>query len=34
MDPLDMATTPETDDIKTMLADPDALRRGCASWHR
>jgi len=34
MEPLDTLTTPETDDIKMMLPDPDALSRGCASWQR
>ena len=26
------ATTPATEDIKIILPNPDALRRGCASW--
>lgn len=34
MDPEPILTTPATEEMKTMLPIPDALRRGCASWQR
>ena len=34
IDPTSSETTPATEDKKTMLADPEALRRGCESWHK
>ena len=27
-------TKPETEDVNTTLPDPDAFRRGYASWHQ
>jgi hypothetical protein len=32
--PLNTPTTPQTDDMKTMLPDPDCFKRGCATWHK
>jgi hypothetical protein len=34
MDPEPILTTPETEEMNTMLPIPDAFRRGYASWQR
>ena len=34
MDPQSIETTPATEEMKTMLPDPEAFRKGCESWLR
>lgn len=34
IDPRFTDTTPQTEDIKIILAAPEAFKRGCASWDK